>query len=71
MTGTGTHHLDDVMKALYKIEDRNIHVMGNIANPGSAYIVFTGASGKAIDIYNFITRLFLVKVTPPTVRNFF
>ena len=43
--------MDDLIKALYKLDPGKVHVMGNIAKPvGSAYIVFTEASGKAIDI---------------------
>ena len=37
------YHLDDVMKALYKLDAGNVHVMGNIGKPGSVYIIFTEA----------------------------
>ena len=45
------HHLDDGIKALYKLDPGNVHVMGNIANPGSVYIIFTEAPD---DVSSFV-----------------
>ena len=57
ITGRGAPHLDDMMKALNKLDARNVLVMRMMTKPGSAFIIFTEAPDKTLYIKPILTPL--------------